>query len=288
MNAIHYLRGRMDGWLTSAGATDPIEFACSRHELHGAARALQEAGLLTAEDARTLLDEYDTRLGEAGHLQRAAAFMGSSTSVRGGGEGLPSARSRDHGRLERMITVPQPSDATPVGDPLVGLLLEVWTDMVAFHYRDERVPSRHHGRGGPRWEALDDRDGVYHHWGREASARELAPVVSSSSRDSCRRRRRGSWCVPPTQTGRPRAWSSTCDLTATTSRGGEATPAGVRGRRTRPSDAQVDLLATPVDERQPAAAVTSRRARATWSARQVPGPSTCEWLRSWHGRQTAC
>jgi hypothetical protein len=162
MDAVHYLRGRMEAWLTSAGTTDPIEFAFSRHELRGAARALQEAGLLTAEDTRTLLDEYDARLGEAGHLQRASAFMGASTSARAGGEGSPPPRSRDPGRLERVITVPQPSDATPVGDALVGLLLEVWTDMVAFHYRrTDRVPSRHHGRGGPRWVALDDRDNVY-------------------------------------------------------------------------------------------------------------------------------
>jgi hypothetical protein len=161
MDAVPYLRGRMDAWLTSAGTTDPIEFAFSRHELRGAARALQEAGLLTAEDTRTLLDEYDARLGEAGHPQPASAFMGASTSARAGGEDPPPARSREPGRLERMITVPQPSDATPVGDALVGLLLEVWTDMVAFHYRSERVASRHHGRGGPRWEASDDHDNVY-------------------------------------------------------------------------------------------------------------------------------
>lgn len=161
MDAVHYLRGRIDAWLTSAGTADPIEFAFSRHELRGAARALQEAGLLTAEDSRSLLDEYDARLGEAGHLQRASAFMGASTSARAGGEGPPPVRGCDPGRLERMVAVPQLSDGTPVGDALVGLLLEVWTDMVAFHYRSDRVPSRHHWRGGPRWEALDDRNNVY-------------------------------------------------------------------------------------------------------------------------------
>ena len=178
MDAVHYLRRRMDAWLTSAGTTDPIEFVFSRHELRGAATALHEAGLLTAEDTRTLLDEYDARLGEAGHLQRASAFMGASTSARAGGEGPPPARSHHPGRLERVITVPQPSDASPVGDALVGLLLEVWTDMIAFHYLSDRVPSRHHGRGGSRWEALDDRDNVYMPLGSGAfvGGHEILPV----------------------------------------------------------------------------------------------------------------
>lgn len=165
MDAVHYLRGRMDAWLTSSGTSDRIEFACSRHELRGAARALQEAELLTAEDARMLVAEYDTRLDEAGHLEQATAFMGSSTSSHGGGQGQgqgpPPTRRRDPGRLERAIAVPQPSEATPVGSVLVGLLLEVWTDLVAFHYRtgSERWVHREHGR--LRWDASDDRGSDY-------------------------------------------------------------------------------------------------------------------------------
>ena len=161
MDAIRYLRERMDGWLTSSGTTEPIELACSRHELRGAARALHEAGLLTAEDARTLLDEYDARLGEAGHLQQASAFLSSSTSLRAREEGPPPARSRGPGRLERVITVPQPSDATPVGAALVGLLLEVWTDLVAFHYRGGGEPSVRREHGRLRWDASDDRGSAY-------------------------------------------------------------------------------------------------------------------------------
>lgn len=161
MDAVDYLRGRMDVWLMSSGTRDRIEFACSRHELRGAARALQEAELLTAEDARMLVDEYDTRLGEAGHLQQATAFMGSSTSSHVGGEGPPPARRHDPGRLERVIAVPQPSDAAPVGAVLVGLLLEVWTDLVAFHYRTGGEPWAHRGHGRLRWDASDDRGSDY-------------------------------------------------------------------------------------------------------------------------------
>ena len=57
--------------------------------------------------------------------------------------------------------MPQPSEATPVGSVLVGLLLEVWTDLVAFHYRTGGEPWVHREHGRLRWDASDDRASDY-------------------------------------------------------------------------------------------------------------------------------
>lgn len=142
-----------------------------RSQLQGAAQALVATGDLTPGAVHEVLTEFEGRLEERGMAQRVHRSM--STSARIGaaraadGTEPPQPHSpQPRGPVELHAVLPINETIAEFDDyTALAISLELWSTYVSFRYavhgQDMRRLLRAPGMAELRWEAHDDRGGIY-------------------------------------------------------------------------------------------------------------------------------